>query len=171
MQVRTGFPSTPRPAIEARIQAHKAPWSPRTTSLTARAACTSSTRTTAATTTSSRTHRTRTTWYQPLISLLKSAHLVAINSRTETNDCALPYAYDSTIIQHAFLTTELNFGWLNPQVVSHNTFLHIDQENFYGSQDTHAIGIQGGSRCVYEHNYINGVGGSGITFYQGPGQE
>ena len=58
----------------------------------------------------------------------------------------------------------------NDLVVSYNTFTSIDQENFYGNRDTHAIGIQGGSRCVYEHNLIDGVGGSGITFYQGPGQ-
>eukprot|EP01046_Picozoa_sp_COSAG06_P018640 COSAG06_NODE_1303_length_9931_cov_69.878255_10_plen_64_part_00 len=32
--------------------------------------------------------------------------------------------------------------------------------------------MQGGSRSVYEHNIIDdGAGGSGITFYQGPGQE
>ena len=28
--------------------------------------------------------------------------------------------------------------------------------------------MQGGSRSVYEHNIIDGAGGSGITFYQGP---
>ena len=63
-----------------------------------------------------------------------------------------------------------NYANSNDLVVSHNNFTDIDQENFYGNRDTHAIGIQGGSRCIYEHNRIVGVGGSGITFYQGPGQ-
>lgn len=38
----------------------------------------------------------------------------------------------------------------------------------YGNGDTHAIGIQGGSWNVIEHNIIDGAGGSGITMYQGP---
>jgi hypothetical protein len=59
----------------------------------------------------------------------------------------------------------------NDLVVSYNNFSSIDPFNYYGSKDTHAIGIQGGSRSVYEHNIIDGAGGSGITFYQGPGQE
>jgi hypothetical protein len=44
--------------------------------------------------------------------------------------------------------------------------LHCSQENFFGNRDTHAIGVQGGSRNLFEHNFINGSGGSGITFYQ-----
>ena len=56
----------------------------------------------------------------------------------------------------------------NDVTVRGNRFLDIDTENFYGNGDTHAIGIQGGSRNVFEHNLIDGAGGSGITFYQGP---
>jgi hypothetical protein len=59
----------------------------------------------------------------------------------------------------------------NDLIISWNNFSSIDPENFYGNGDTHGIGIQGGSRCVYEHNLIDGAGGSGITFYQGPGQD
>ena len=54
--------------------------------------------------------------------------------------------------------------------VAGNAFRDIDTQNVYGSRDTHAIGIQGGSRNVYERNVIDGAGGSGITFYQGVGQ-
>ena len=50
----------------------------------------------------------------------------------------------------------------------YNSFLDIDTMNNYANEDTHAIGVQGGSRNLYEHNVINGSGGSGITFYQGP---
>jgi hypothetical protein len=63
-----------------------------------------------------------------------------------------------------------NYMNSNDLVISHNNFTSIDPINFYHNKDTHAIGIQGGSRCVYEHNIIDGAGGSGITFYQGPGQ-
>jgi hypothetical protein len=54
----------------------------------------------------------------------------------------------------------------NELIVSWNNFTSIDPFNYYGNKDTHAIGIQGGSRSVYEHNIIDGAGGSGITFYQ-----
>ena len=53
-------------------------------------------------------------------------------------------------------------------MVAHNRFLDIDTENYYQNGDGHAIGIQGGCRNLYEHNVIDGAGGSGITFYQGP---
>lgn len=56
----------------------------------------------------------------------------------------------------------------NHVLVRHNRFLDIDQENHYHNGDGHAIGIQGGSYNVFEHNLIDGAGGSGITFYQGP---
>ena len=42
----------------------------------------------------------------------------------------------------------------NDVTVRGNRFLDIDTENFYGNGDTHAIGIQGGSRNVFEHNVI-----------------
>eukprot|EP01052_Picozoa_sp_SAG31_P031984 SAG31_NODE_3457_length_4250_cov_4.490966_1_plen_377_part_00 len=48
----------------------------------------------------------------------------------------------------------------NDLVVSWNHFLSIDPFNYYGNHDTHAIGIQGGSRSVYEHNIIDGAGES-----------
>ena len=63
-----------------------------------------------------------------------------------------------------------NYMNSNDLVISHNNFTSIDPFNFYHNKDTHAIGVQGGSRCVFEHNTIDGAGGSGITFYQGPGQ-
>ena len=44
----------------------------------------------------------------------------------------------------------------------------IIDDHRYGNGDTHAIGIQGGSWNVIEHNIIDGAGGSGITMYQGP---
>ena len=47
----------------------------------------------------------------------------------------------------------------NDLVVSFNNFTAIDPYNYYGNGDTHAIGIQGGSRSVYEHNIIDGAGG------------
>ena len=61
-------------------------------------------------------------------------------------------------------------GWQtsNDVVVAHNRFMDIDTENYYHNGDGHAIGIQGGCRNVYEYNIIDGAGGSGITFYQGP---
>ena len=61
-------------------------------------------------------------------------------------------------------------GWQtsNDLVVAHNRFIDIDTENYYHNGDGHAIGIQGGCRNLYEHNVIDGAGGSGITFYQGP---
>jgi hypothetical protein len=48
-------------------------------------------------------------------------------------------------------------------IVRGNTFLDIDTQNFYKNGDTHAIGIGGGSNQLYEHNLIDGAGGSGIT--------
>lgn len=56
----------------------------------------------------------------------------------------------------------------NDMVVRGNRFVDIDTEDFYGNGDTHAIGLQGGSRNLFEHNVVDGAGGSGITFYQGP---
>ena len=59
----------------------------------------------------------------------------------------------------------------NDLYCGHNRFIDIDTEDFYGNGDTHAIGIQGGSRNLFDHNIIDGAGGSGITFYQGPDNE
>ena len=56
----------------------------------------------------------------------------------------------------------------NHLYVGHNRFIDIDTENNYGNGDTHAIACQGGSHQIIEHNVIDGAGGSGITFYQGP---
>jgi hypothetical protein len=56
----------------------------------------------------------------------------------------------------------------NHLYVGYNHFIDIDTENNYGNGDTHAIGIQGGSWNLFEHNLIDGAGGSGITMYQGP---
>ena len=56
----------------------------------------------------------------------------------------------------------------NHLYLGHNRFIDIDTENNYGNTDSHAIGIQGGSFNLIEHNVIDGAGGSGITFYQGP---
>ena len=54
----------------------------------------------------------------------------------------------------------------NHMLVAQNRFIDIDTENFYGNGDCHAIGVQGGSHNLFEHNTIDGAGG--ITFYQGP---
>ena len=56
----------------------------------------------------------------------------------------------------------------NDATVRGNRFIDIDTENHYRNGDTHAIGVQGGARNLFEHNVIDGAGGSGITFYQGP---
>ena len=53
----------------------------------------------------------------------------------------------------------------NDLLVANNTFEDIDPQNFYHNSDTHAIGVQGGQRNVYEHNHIDRVGGSGFTFF------
>lgn len=66
--------------------------------------------------------------------------------------------YDAGMVDNSMNSNELTVSW--------NNFTSIDPFNYYGNKDTHAIGIQGGSRSVYEHNIIDGAGGSGITFYQ-----
>ena len=45
---------------------------------------------------------------------------------------------------------------------SEKVIWYIDTENYYHNGDGHAIGIQGGCRNLYEHNIIDGAGGSGI---------
>ena len=59
-------------------------------------------------------------------------------------------------------------GASNHVTLRGNRFLDIDTENFYHNGDCHAIGVQGGSHNLFERNTIDGAGGSGITFYQGP---
>lgn len=87
-----------------------------------------------------------------------------------------PGAQNVTLINNLITQTATGIylvglgGWQtsNDLVVAHNRFIDIDTENYYHNGDGHAIGIQGGCRNLYEHNIIDGAGGSGITFYQGP---
>jgi hypothetical protein len=75
----------------------------------------------------------------------------------------------NTITQNGcgvYLTTKFEHQTSNDLLIANNTFRDIDPENFYHNSDTHAIGIQGGLRNVYEHNRIDRVGGSGLTFFQ-----
>jgi hypothetical protein len=58
----------------------------------------------------------------------------------------------------------------NDVLFARNILRDIDTENVYGNRDTGAVEIQGGLRNVFEHNVIDGAGGSGFTFYQGSRQ-
>ena len=54
--------------------------------------------------------------------------------------------------------------------IANNTIRNINQDYYYGSRDSHAIGIQGGDNGIIEYNHIHNIGGSGITYYACPNQ-
>ena len=64
-----------------------------------------------------------------------------------------------------YLVAKIEEESSNDLLVANNSFTSIDPINFYHNSDTHAIGIQGGQRNVYEYNRIDRVGGSGLTFF------
>lgn len=71
------------------------------------------------------------------------------------------------LVSSNWLTAENNDYWL----ISANRIHHVDQESYYESKDSHAIGVQGGNYIEIVSNELHHLPGSAVTFYNDYSQE